>query len=98
MTEAQLSAWGMKIGLSVLVIFIGFIIWDLGKKSGASKFGMAVLFFVLGLFDERSVGECDFEVTRWQGYLKRGFPKQTWFLRSGNETSTKLKPRPHIFR
>ena len=49
MTEAQLSAWGMKIGLSVLVIFIGFIIWDLGKKSGASKFGMAVLFFVLGL-------------------------------------------------
>lgn len=49
MTEAQLSAWGMKIGLSVLVIFIGFIIWDLGKKSGASKFGMVVLFFVLGL-------------------------------------------------
>ena len=49
MTEAQLSAWGMKIGLSVLVIFIGFIIWDLGKKSGASKVGMAVLFFVLGL-------------------------------------------------
>ena len=49
MTEAQLSAWGMKIGLSVLVIFIGFIIWDLGKKSGASKFVMAVLFFVLGL-------------------------------------------------
>ena len=49
MTEAQLSAWGMKIGLSVLVIFIGFIIWDLGKKSGASKFGTAVLFFVLGL-------------------------------------------------
>ena len=49
MTEAQLSAWGMKIGLSVLVIFIGFIIWDLGKKSGVSKFGMAVLFFVLGL-------------------------------------------------
>ena len=31
MTEAQLSAWGMKIGLSVLVIFIGCIIWDFGK-------------------------------------------------------------------
>lgn len=39
----------MKIGLSVLVIFIGFIIWDLGKKSGASKFSMAMPFFVLGL-------------------------------------------------
>ncbi|MBH5329392.1 DUF2788 domain-containing protein [Eikenella sp. S3360] len=49
MTEAEFSAWSMKIGLSVLVLFIGFIIWDLGKKSGASKFGMAVLFFVLGL-------------------------------------------------
>ncbi|OAM40091.1 DUF2788 domain-containing protein [Eikenella sp. NML120348] len=49
MTEAQLSAWGMKIGLSVLVIFIGLIIWDLGKKSGASKFSMAMPFFVLGL-------------------------------------------------
>ncbi|OAM26669.1 MULTISPECIES: DUF2788 domain-containing protein [Eikenella] len=49
MTEAEFSAWSMKIGLSVLIVFIGFIIWDLGKKSGASKFGMAVLFFVLGL-------------------------------------------------
>lgn len=49
MAEAELSAWGMKIGLSVLILFIGFIIWDLGKKSGAGKFGMAVLFFVLGL-------------------------------------------------
>ncbi len=49
MTEAEFSAWSMKIGLSVLILFIGFIIWDLGKKSGASKFGMAVLFFVLGL-------------------------------------------------
>ncbi|OAM34748.1 hypothetical protein A7Q01_08860 [Eikenella sp. NML96-A-049] len=39
----------IKIGLSVLVIFIGFIIWDLGKKSSASKFSMAIPFFVLGL-------------------------------------------------
>ncbi|WP_369799520.1 DUF2788 domain-containing protein [Eikenella sp. NML96-A-049] len=33
----------------MLVIFIGFIIWDLGKKSSASKFSMAIPFFVLGL-------------------------------------------------
>ena len=46
MTEAQFSAWAMKIGLTVLVIFIGFIVYDLGKKSNAGKF---ILFFVLGL-------------------------------------------------
>ena len=48
MTEAQFSAWAMKIGLTVLVIFIGFIVY-LGKKSNAGKFGMFILFFVLGL-------------------------------------------------
>ena len=40
MTEAQFSAWAMKIGLTVLVIFLGFIVYDLGKKSNAGKFGM----------------------------------------------------------
>ena len=49
MTEAQFSAWVMKIGLTVLVIFLGFIVYDLGKKSNAGKFGMFILFFVLGL-------------------------------------------------
>lgn len=49
MTEAQFSAWAMKIGLTVLVIFISFIVYDLGKKSNAGKFGMFILFFVLGL-------------------------------------------------
>ena len=49
MTEAQFSAWAMTVGLTVLVIFIGFIVYDLGKKSNAGKFGMFILFFVLGL-------------------------------------------------
>ena len=49
MTEAQFSAWAMKVGLTVLVIFIGSIVYDLGKKSNAGKFGMFILFFVLGL-------------------------------------------------
>ena len=49
MTEAQFSAWAMKTGLTVLVIFLGFIVYDLGKKSNAGKFGMFILFFVLGL-------------------------------------------------
>ena len=39
----------MKIGLTVLIIFLGFIVWDLGKKSQAGKFGMFILFLVLGL-------------------------------------------------
>lgn len=49
MTEAEFSTWSLRIGLSVLVIFLGFIVWDLGKKSKAGKFGMFMLFLVLGL-------------------------------------------------
>ena len=49
MDEATFAAWSMKIGLTVLIIFLGFIIWDLGKKSQAGKFVMFILFLVLGL-------------------------------------------------
>ena len=49
MDEATFAAWSMKIGLTVLIIFLGFIIWDLGKKSQAGKLGMFILFLVLGL-------------------------------------------------
>ncbi|MDO4998533.1 MAG: DUF2788 domain-containing protein [Neisseria sp.] len=49
MSEEEFASWAMKICLSVLVIFLGFIVYDLGKKSQAGKFGMFVLFLVLGL-------------------------------------------------
>ena len=49
MDEAQFASWAMKICLSSLIIFLGFIVWDLGKKSQAGKFGTAILFLVLGL-------------------------------------------------
>ncbi len=49
MDEAEFANWSMKIGLTVLIIFLGFIVWDLGKKSQAGKFGMFILFLVLGL-------------------------------------------------
>ena len=49
MDEATFAALSMKIGLTVLIVFLGFIIWDLGKKSQAGKFGMFILFLVLGL-------------------------------------------------
>lgn len=49
MSEEQFSNVAMVVLLGGLIVFLGFIIWDLGKKSGAGKFGTAVLFLVLGL-------------------------------------------------
>ncbi|MDO4693326.1 MAG: DUF2788 domain-containing protein [Eikenella sp.] len=49
MSEAEFAAWSLKICLTVLVVFLGFIVWDLGKKSKAGKFGTFILFLVLGL-------------------------------------------------
>ncbi len=49
MTEAQFSAIALPVCLTVLVVFLGFIIWDLGKKSKSGRFGMFMLFLVLGL-------------------------------------------------
>jgi len=39
----------LTIGISILVLYMGYIIWDLAKKSDAGKFGTAALFIVLGL-------------------------------------------------
>ncbi|MFP3498743.1 DUF2788 domain-containing protein [Pseudomonas sp. SIMBA_059] len=39
----------MIILVTVLIGFMGFIVWDLAKKSKAGKFGTLILFFVLGL-------------------------------------------------
>ena len=49
MTEAEFSKISMIVLLGGLIVFMGFIIWDLGKKSGAGRLGMFVLFLVLGL-------------------------------------------------
>ncbi|QEY23382.1 DUF2788 domain-containing protein [Neisseria animalis] len=48
MDEAVFADWALKICLSVLIIFLGFIVWNLGKESKAGRFGMIMLFFVLG--------------------------------------------------
>ncbi|GGX98333.1 MULTISPECIES: DUF2788 domain-containing protein [Vogesella] len=48
MSEEEFTNWSMGILLTGLIIFMGFIIWDLGKKSGAGKTGMIALFVVLG--------------------------------------------------
>ncbi len=49
MDAEQFEKWSLIIGISVLVGFMFFIIYDLGKKSKAGKFGMFILFFALGL-------------------------------------------------
>lgn len=48
MSEEQFTNISMAVLLTGLIGFMGFIVWDLGKKSGAGKFGMFVLFLVLG--------------------------------------------------
>lgn len=49
MTEADFAPIALKICLTILIIFLGFIVWQLGKESKAGKFGMFILFLVLGL-------------------------------------------------
>ena len=33
MSEAEFASWAMKILLTGLIIFLGFIVWNLGKES-----------------------------------------------------------------
>ncbi|MEB0043078.1 MULTISPECIES: DUF2788 domain-containing protein [unclassified Pseudomonas] len=49
MDPAVFEQWMMTILVTILVAFMGFIVWDLAKKSKAGKFGTIILFFVLGL-------------------------------------------------
>lgn len=49
MDPAVFEEWMMIILVTVLIGFMGFIVWDLAKKSKAGKFGALILFFVLGL-------------------------------------------------
>ncbi|MBV6752861.1 MULTISPECIES: DUF2788 domain-containing protein [Pseudomonas] len=49
MDPAVFEEWMMTGLVSILVIFMGFIVWDLAKKSKAGRFGTFILFFVLGL-------------------------------------------------
>jgi hypothetical protein len=45
----QFEAIAMPIMIFALVAFMGYIVWDLAKKSKAGRFGTAILFFGLGL-------------------------------------------------
>ncbi len=48
MSEEQFTNISMAVLLSGLILFMGFLIWHLGKQSNAGRFGMFVLFLALG--------------------------------------------------
>ncbi|MDX1634836.1 MAG: DUF2788 domain-containing protein [Marinobacter sp.] len=48
MSEAVFSQIAMLVLLTALIGYMGFIVWDLAKKSRAGRFGTLALFIVLG--------------------------------------------------
>ena len=49
MSYEEFESLALPISIFALVAFMGFIVWDLAKKSKAGRWGTAVLFFALGL-------------------------------------------------
>lgn len=49
MTIAEFEHIAMTVGITGLVLYMLFVIYNLGKESKAGKFGFFVLFFALGL-------------------------------------------------
>ncbi|MFT6539869.1 MAG: hypothetical protein ACJAY0_001806 [Thalassolituus sp.] len=49
MDAAVVEKYGMVIGVTVLIVFMFFIIVDLGRRSGAGKFGLVILLLGLGV-------------------------------------------------
>ncbi len=49
MDPAVFEEWMMISLVSLLIGFMGFIVWDLAKQSKAGRFGTLILFVVLGL-------------------------------------------------
>ena len=49
MTTETFETLSLYILVGGLICYMGFIVWDLAKRSNAGKFGTAVMFFALGL-------------------------------------------------
>lgn len=49
MTEAEFAEISIKVLVGGLILLMGFIMFDLAKKSGAGKLGTFIIFLVLGL-------------------------------------------------
>lgn len=65
-TEEQMTEIGMTWGLSGLILYMLFIIWNLARKSNAGRFGTFILFFVLAFgmlgFVAKSIIQWLFEI------------------------------------
>ncbi|MCB6182451.1 DUF2788 domain-containing protein [Leeia sp. TBRC 13508] len=48
-SEEVVATLGMQIGLTGLILYMSFIVYDLAKESKAGKYGTIVLFGTLGL-------------------------------------------------
>lgn len=46
--QQTFESWITPLMIGGLIAFMGFIIWDLARKSKAGKFGTILLFVVLG--------------------------------------------------
>lgn len=49
MTFETFETISLYVLVGGLIAYMGFIVWDLAKKSKAGRYGTAVLFFALGL-------------------------------------------------
>jgi|TARA_R110001599_G_scaffold60489_2_gene168107 hypothetical protein len=49
MTVEAFETISLYVLVGGLILYMGFIVWDLAKKSNAGKFGTTMLFIVLGL-------------------------------------------------
>ncbi len=49
MSIAEFEHIALTVGITVLILYMLFIIYNLGKESKAGKFGFFVLFLALGL-------------------------------------------------
>lgn len=49
MTVAQFETISLTVLISALVCYMGYIVWDLAKKSHAGKIGTIALFGALGV-------------------------------------------------
>lgn len=49
MTIEMFEEWSLTIGITFLIGYMAYIVWDLAKKSEAGRFGTFVLFAALGL-------------------------------------------------
>lgn len=48
-TEEQVAGFGLTVGVTAFMLYMGFIIFQLARESKAGKFGTFVLFLGLGV-------------------------------------------------